>query len=109
MKRKTPPYLTGRFFDGISSGLFMLALPWLMLATPNMGTFVALTALLCTITTFLATPYFSALIDRHSRKKYFDHRAGNPGFNRIYCRCNLLVWRRFYCRPRCRSTHFLGF
>ena len=68
MKRKTPPYLTGRFFDGISSGLFMLALPWLMLATPNMGTFVALTALLCTVTTFLVTPYFSALIDRHSRK-----------------------------------------
>ena len=68
MKRKTPPYLTGRFFDGISSGLFMLALPWLMLATPNMGTFVALTALLCTVTTFLITPYFSALIDRHSRK-----------------------------------------
>ena len=68
MKRKTPPYLTGRFFDGISSGLFMLALPWLMLATPNMGTFVALTALVCTLTTFLATPYFSALIDRHSRK-----------------------------------------
>ena len=68
MKRKTPPYLTGRFFDGISSGLFMLALPWLMLATNNMGTFVALTALVCTITTFLATPYFSALIARHSRK-----------------------------------------
>tara|TARA_B100001059_G_scaffold228040_1_gene258599 strand:- start:577 stop:1776 length:1200 start_codon:yes stop_codon:yes gene_type:complete len=68
MKRKTPPYLTGRFFDGISSGLFMLALPWLILAAPNMGTIVALTALVCTITTFLATPYFSALIDRHSRK-----------------------------------------
>ncbi|MCJ8339328.1 MAG: hypothetical protein MJK10_12740 [Pseudomonadales bacterium] len=46
----------------------MLALPWIMLQTANMGTFVAVTALLCTVATFLSTPYFSALIDRHSRK-----------------------------------------
>ncbi|MDK9736785.1 MFS transporter [Vibrio sp. D404a] len=69
MKNKTPPYLAGRFFDGISSGLFMLALPWLMLAQPGQGSFVALTALICTLTTFCATPYFSAMIDRHSRKQ----------------------------------------
>ena len=68
MKSKTPPYLAGRFFDGISSGLFMLALPWLMLSQPGQGEFVALTALACTLTTFCSTPYFSALIDRHSRK-----------------------------------------
>lgn len=68
MIEKTLPYLTGRFFDGISSGLFMLALPWIMLQSPDMGTFVALTALACTAVTFLLTPYFSTLIDRHSRK-----------------------------------------
>ncbi|MCE9831613.1 hypothetical protein [Vibrio diabolicus] len=27
MKNKTQPYLAGRFFDSISSGLFMMALP----------------------------------------------------------------------------------
>jgi len=68
MKNKTMPYLTGRFFDGISSGLFMMALPWVILAEPNMGTFVALTALACTAISFMVTPFFSTLIDRHSRK-----------------------------------------
>ncbi|EPJ54784.1 MAG: hypothetical protein OFPI_05610 [Osedax symbiont Rs2] len=33
-----------------------------------MGTFVAVTALFCTGATFISTPYFSALTDRHSRK-----------------------------------------
>ncbi|POC15488.1 MFS transporter, partial [Vibrio vulnificus] len=47
-RNRTLPYLTGLFFDGISSGLFMMALPWMMLQTPDMGTFVALTALTCT-------------------------------------------------------------
>ena len=69
MIKKSAPYLTARFFDGISSGLFMLALPWLMLQEPNMGTFVALTSLACTLVTFLVTPYFSTLIDRSSRKR----------------------------------------
>ncbi|MGF1711409.1 MFS transporter [Vibrio kagoshimensis] len=68
MKNKTLPYLTGRFFDGISSGLFMLALPWLMLKEPNMGTFVALTALVCTSISFIVTPFFATVIDRQSRK-----------------------------------------
>lgn len=69
MKNKTFPYLVGRFFDGISSGLFMMALPWVILSQPNMGTFVAMVALLCTAVSFVATPFFSTLIDRHSRKK----------------------------------------
>ncbi|WP_428773909.1 MFS transporter [Vibrio sp.] len=68
MKNKTLPYLSGRFFDGISSGLFMMALPWIMLKEADMGTFVALTALTCTAVSFLLTPFFSTLIDRHSRK-----------------------------------------
>ncbi|SON52119.1 MFS transporter [Vibrio tapetis] len=68
MKNRTLPYLSGRFFDGISSGLFMMALPWLMLQTPNMGTFVALTALTCTAISFLVTPFFANLTDQHSRK-----------------------------------------
>ncbi|MEF1328251.1 MFS transporter [Vibrio sp. M260121] len=69
MKNKTLPYLAGRFFDSISSGLFMMALPWVMLAEPGMGTFVALVSLSCTAVSFLATPFFSTLIDRHSRKQ----------------------------------------
>jgi MFS transporter, DHA3 family, macrolide efflux protein len=68
MRNKTFPYLSGRFFDGISSGLFMMSLPWIMLKEPNMGTFVALTALVCTTLSFLCTPFFSVMTDRHSRK-----------------------------------------
>lgn len=68
MKNKTLLYLSGRFFDGISSGMFMMALPWIMLADEGMGTFVAIIALVCTITSFLLTPILSALIDRYSRK-----------------------------------------
>lgn len=67
-KSRTLPYLTGRFFDGISSGLFMMALPWIMLSSPDMGTFVAMVALACTATSFILTPIFATLIDRHSRK-----------------------------------------
>jgi len=46
----------------------MLALPWLMLKEPNMGTFVALTALVCTSISFIVTPFFATIIDRQSRK-----------------------------------------
>lgn len=67
-RNRTLPYLSGRFFDGISSGLFMMALPWIMLSTPDMGTFIALVALTCTATSFLLTPFFATLIDLHSRK-----------------------------------------
>ena len=68
MRKRTIPYLSARFFDGISSGMFMMALPWIMLAEPNMGTFVAITALVCTSLSFTVTPFFATLIDRHSRK-----------------------------------------
>ena len=68
-KSRAGYYLTGRFFDGISSGLFMMALPWIMLSTPNMGSFVAILALSCTALSFILTPFFSTLIDRFSRKK----------------------------------------
>lgn len=67
-KNRTLPYLSGRFFDGISSGLFMMALSWILLEPGNMGTFVAVLALVCTATSFVLTPFFATLIDRHSRK-----------------------------------------
>ncbi len=66
--QRTLPYLSGRFFDGISSGLFMMALPWIMLQSPNMGPFVAMVALGCTAVSFVLAPIFATLIDRHSRK-----------------------------------------
>jgi MFS family permease len=69
VKTRTETYLTGRFFDGISSGLFMMALPWVMLLTPHMGAFVAMLALSCTVLSFILTPFFSILIDRFSRKR----------------------------------------
>ncbi|EEY36494.1 permease [Vibrio mimicus MB451] len=47
----------------------MMALPWVMLSTPNMGTFVAMVALVCTALSFILTPFFSTLIDRFSRKR----------------------------------------
>jgi MFS transporter, DHA3 family, macrolide efflux protein len=68
MKNRTIPYLSARFFDGISSGMFMMALPWIMLLEEGMGTFVAIMALVCTSLSFVATPFFATLIDRHSRK-----------------------------------------
>ena len=69
MKNRTVPYLFARFFDGISSGMFMMALPWIMLSEDGMGMFVAITALVCTSLSFVFTPFFATLIDRHSRKK----------------------------------------
>ncbi|PFG56461.1 putative MFS family arabinose efflux permease [Vibrio sp. ES.051] len=69
VKTRTETYLTGRFFDGISSGLFMMALPWVMLLSPHMGAFVAMLALSCTALSFILTPFFSTLIDRFSRKR----------------------------------------
>lgn len=57
-QNRTLPYLSGRFFDGISSGLFMMALPWIMLQTPDMGSFVAMTALACTAISFVLTRFF---------------------------------------------------
>lgn len=69
LANRTLPYLSGRFFDGISSGLFMMALPWIMLQTPDMGSFVAIVALACTTVSFVLTPFFATLIDRHSRKR----------------------------------------
>ncbi|SHO57737.1 MFS transporter [Vibrio quintilis] len=68
-KTGTSAYLSGQFFDGISSGLFMMALPWAMLSTPGMGTFVAMVAFTCTALSFILTPFFSTLIDRCSRKQ----------------------------------------
>ncbi|MGF1742676.1 MFS transporter [Vibrio profundum] len=68
MRNRTLPYLTARFFDGISSGLFMMALPWIMLDGGSNGYFVAFTALTSTSLSFFATPFFATLIDRHSRK-----------------------------------------
>ncbi|MCG6326651.1 MFS transporter, partial [Vibrio alginolyticus] len=68
-KTRTCAYLTGRFFDGISSGLFMRGGGGGMLSTPNMGAFVAMVALACTAASFVLTPFFSTLIDRFSRKR----------------------------------------
>ncbi|WP_435237738.1 MFS transporter [Psychromonas sp. PT13] len=69
MKNKIITYLFARFFDGISSGMFMMALPWVMLQQDNMGFFVAITALVCTTISFVFTPFFATWIDRYSRKK----------------------------------------
>lgn len=61
--------LFARFFDGVSSGLIMLALPWIMLKKGDNGSLVALIALVCTLASFFLTPIFSTLIDRISRKE----------------------------------------
>ncbi|WED29464.1 MFS transporter [Vibrio sp. DW001] len=69
MRKRVLPYLSGRLFDGISSGMFMMALPWIMLNEPGMGTFVAILALVCTGASFVSTLFMATLIDRFSRKK----------------------------------------
>lgn len=68
MKKRVLPYLSGRLFDGISSGMFMMALPWVMLNESGMGTFVAILALVCTGASFVTTLFMATLIDRFSRK-----------------------------------------
>lgn len=87
-KTRANAYLTGRFFDGVSSGLFMMALPWAMLSTPNMGAFVAIVALACTAVSFFLTPIFSTLIDRHSRKQLLVFvqfvQAGTAAFVAVF-------------------------
>ncbi|MFC1233934.1 MFS transporter [Vibrio sp. F74] len=69
MKKRVLPYLSGRLFDGVSSGMFMMALPWIMLNESGMGTFVAILALVCTGASFVSTLFMATLIDRFSRKK----------------------------------------
>ncbi|UGA56902.1 MFS transporter [Vibrio sp. VB16] len=69
MRKRVLPYLSGRLFDGISSGMFMMALPWVMLNESGMGTFVAILALVCTGASFVSTLFMATLIDRFSRKK----------------------------------------
>lgn len=46
----------------------MMSLPWMMLKLGDMGSFIAVLALACTLISFVLTPFFSTLIDRHSRK-----------------------------------------
>lgn len=60
--------LLGRLFSDSASGLFMMALPWLMLKQEAGGHYVAIMALLCTCSSFVMTPVFSTWIDRSSRK-----------------------------------------
>lgn len=60
--------LAGRFFEGISAGLLMMALPWILLKDGNNGSVVAIIALICTLCSFLLTPFFSTAVDRYSRK-----------------------------------------
>lgn len=69
MPSKYITFLSGRFFDGVSSGMFMLALPWIMLEQTQSGSLVALVALISTLLSFSLSPFLSTLIDRHSRKK----------------------------------------
>jgi len=68
MPSKYTTFLSGRFFDGISSGMFMLALPWIMLEQTQSGSLVALSALASTLLSFCLSPLLSTLIDIHSRK-----------------------------------------
>ena len=68
LKDKVYRLLVAQYFDGVSSGMFMMALPWMMLTGGDDGSGVAIVALICTLTSFFLTPLFSTLIDRHSRK-----------------------------------------
>lgn len=61
-------YLTARFFDGLSTGLILMALPWFILTSGGSGSFVAGIALACTLASFALTPLLSTYIDRYSRK-----------------------------------------
>lgn len=61
-------HLSGLMFDGIASGMMLMALPWSILSVGNNGTFLAIVTLVCTLLSFMFTPFFATAIDRYSRK-----------------------------------------
>ncbi|GMQ49477.1 hypothetical protein [Vibrio sp. 10N] len=61
-------HLSGLMFDGIASGMMLMALPWSILKQGSNGTFLAVITLACTVLSFALTPFFATAIDRYSRK-----------------------------------------
>jgi MFS family permease len=55
-------------FDGIVSGMMLMALPWFILKQGNNGTFLAVVTLACTVMSFVLTPFIATAIDRYPRK-----------------------------------------
>ncbi|MCG9789725.1 MFS transporter [Vibrio mediterranei] len=68
MKRTSLQHLSALLFDGIASGMMLMALPWSILTQGNNSTFLAILTLCCTALSFFATPFFATVIDRFSRK-----------------------------------------
>jgi predicted MFS family arabinose efflux permease len=56
-------------FDGIASGMMLMALPWFILKQGNNGTFLAVVTLVCTTVSFVLTPFLATAIDRYPRKR----------------------------------------
>ncbi|SNX49542.1 Major Facilitator Superfamily protein [Vibrio thalassae] len=69
MKRTSIQHLLALLFDGIASGMMLMALPWSILSQGNNSTFLAILTLCCTASSFVATPLFATAIDRYSRKQ----------------------------------------
>lgn len=108
MENKTITYLSGRFFDGISSGLFMMALPWIMLQQPDMGTFVALIALFLYWLILLLNPSFFSPYRQTLSEKHSNPRSNHSS---AYCRYrlyHLLVRYRVQWVARLITGNFLA-
>lgn len=68
MEKNRRLHLLGLMFDGIASGMMLMALPWFILKQGNNGTFLAIVTLVCTVMSFVLTPFIATAIDRYPRK-----------------------------------------
>ncbi|WP_353500029.1 MFS transporter [Vibrio sp. CB1-14] len=69
MEKNRRLHLLGLMFDGIASGMMLMALPWFILKQGSNGTFLAVVTLVCTIMSFVLTPLIATAIDRYPRKR----------------------------------------
>ncbi len=68
MEKNRRLHLLGLMFDGIASGMMLMALPWFILKQGNNGMFLAVVTLACTVMSFVLTPFVATAIDRCPRK-----------------------------------------
>ena len=60
--------LSANILSSIGSGITMIAIPWLLVTTPNGNTLFGVVTLLSTVISFLLTPFIGTIIDKVSRK-----------------------------------------
>ncbi|WP_416433888.1 MFS transporter [Priestia megaterium] len=67
--RRFQAIVAANVLSSIGSGITMLAIPLLLIASPDGNKLFGMIMLMMTVISFVATPYIGVLIDRMSRKK----------------------------------------